>query len=178
MNKLSCFFLSVCFNLLLVSCNTNSPKNAAAQQGEEVADTIVEVSNEDVEMNAIIARARQTKNIFIKAYKNPNPGQKDFLVKYPFQTDGSSHLDTEHIWLSDILTKDGKYYGIVANDPFEIKKMKLGDLVTFNMENISDWKYIDNGYLVGGESIVYFYKQMTPKEKKQFEKEAGFKIRE
>jgi uncharacterized protein YegJ (DUF2314 family) len=140
-------------------------------------DTVSKVSAEDIEMNKIISDARKTVDDFVKELTNPNTKAIDFTVKYPFATDPGSGADKEHIWLSDIVIKNNKYYGVVANEPFYIKNMKINDIVEFDINEISDWKYILDGYLVGGKSIIYFYDQMSDKEKKDFEEQAGFKIR-
>jgi uncharacterized protein YegJ (DUF2314 family) len=128
-------------------------------------------------MNAIIDQARGSINEFLKEYNNPSSTCTDFSVKYPFDTDTGSVSSKEHIWLENIEENGGKYYGIVINDPFYIKNMKFGDKVEFDINKISDWKYIENEFLIGGKSIVYFYDRMSEKEKKDFEKEAGFKIK-
>lgn len=141
------------------------------------SDSVVSVKSEDKEMNLIIEQARGSVNEFLKELNNPNSAGTDFTVKYPFDTDPDSKNSKEHIWLENIEEIDGKYYGVLANDPFYIKSMKLGDKVEFNIDQISDWKYVKNGYLVGGKSIIYFYNQMSEQEKKDFEKEAGFKIK-
>jgi uncharacterized protein YegJ (DUF2314 family) len=141
-------------------------------------DSVTSVSSENEAMNAIINQARGSVNEFLKEYSNPNSICTGFAVKYPFDTDPGSKSTKEHIWLDEIEKKDGKYYGIVDNDPFYIKGMKLGDKVEFNINKISDWKYVKDGFLVGGKSIVYFYDRMSEKEKKDFEKESGFKIKE
>jgi uncharacterized protein YegJ (DUF2314 family) len=77
----------------------------------------VNVKSEDEEMNQIIEQARASANIFLKELDNPNSTATDFSVKYPFNTDPGSQDSIEHIWLSDIEEMNGKYYGIVANDP-------------------------------------------------------------
>jgi uncharacterized protein YegJ (DUF2314 family) len=45
-----------------------------------------------------------------------------------------------------------------------------------NISEISDWKFIDGKRLVGGYTIRYFYERMSPKEREDFLKEAGFDL--
>lgn len=141
------------------------------------SDSVINVKSEDEEMNLIIEEARGNIDKFLKELNNPNSLASDFSVKYPFDTDPGSKSTKEHIWLENIDKVNEKYYGIVVNDPFYIKNMKYGDKVEFNINKVSDWKYVENGYLVGGKSIIYFYNRMSESEKKDFEKEAGFKIK-
>lgn len=158
--------------ICLVGCNNILP---VEKRGD---DSVVDVKEDDEEMNLIIEQARESVNDFLNEFNNPNTSGTKFAVKYPFDTDSGSSCSKEHIWLEQIEEVDEKYYGIVVNDPFYIKSMKYGDKVEFDINNISDWKYEENGYLVGGESIRYFYNRMSKQEKKDFEEEAGFKIKD
>jgi uncharacterized protein YegJ (DUF2314 family) len=161
--------------LLLVSTNScTKNENGKDARGTE---TVVSVSKEDEEMNAIISEARKSIKQFEDAFNKPKSGQSDFSVKYPFETDPGSKNSIEHIWLVNITHEKEKYFGIVGNDPFYIKKMKLGDKIEFDIHNVSDWKYIEDGYVVGGKSIKYFYDRMNDDEKKQFEKQSGLKFK-
>jgi uncharacterized protein YegJ (DUF2314 family) len=141
-------------------------------------DSVISVKSEDQEMNLIIDQARESVSEFLKELNNPNSSGTDFSVKYPFDTDPGSTTSKEHIWLEQIQQIDGKYYGIVINDPFYIKSMKYGDKVEFDINKVSDWKYVEDGFLVGGKSIIYFYDRMSEEEKKDFLDNAGFKIKE
>ena len=171
MKKSFIIFCLLVLSLNLVACNKSL---YTEKRGN---DSVISVKSEDKEMNLIIEQARGSVNEFLKELNNPNSAGTDFAVKYPFDTDPGSKSSKEHIWLENIEKIDGKYYGVLANDPFYIKSMKIGDKVEFNIDKISDWKYVVNGYLVGGKSIIYFYNQMSEEEKKDFEKEAGFKIK-
>lgn len=167
-------FIILCLAIFLLNSVGCTSSLHTVKRGN---DSVTSVSSEDQEMNAIIEEARGSIKEFLKEYNNPNSACTDFAVKYPFDTDPGSENSKEHIWLENIEKKDGKYYGIVCNNPYYIKKMKFGDKVEFDINKISDWKYIENGFLVGGKSIVYFYDRMSDNDKKNFEKEAGFKIR-
>lgn len=156
----------------LVGCKNSLP---IEKRGN---DSVISVKSEDQEMNLIIDQARKSVNVFLDELNNPNSLGTDFMVKYPFDTDPGSATSLEHIWLGEIEQIDSKYYGIVINDPFYIKSMKYGDKVDFDINKVSDWKYVENGFLVGGKSIIYFYNRMSEEEKKDFEQQAGFKIKD
>ncbi|MBC8060797.1 MAG: DUF2314 domain-containing protein [Clostridiaceae bacterium] len=162
---------------LIILCLNLSGCNKSLSVEKRGDESVINVKSEDKEMNQIIEKARQSVNDFLKELNNPSTSGTDFSVKYPFATDAGSESSKEHIWLVNIEKNNDKYYGVVANEPFYIKNMKIDDKVEFNIEEISDWKYIENGFLVGGKSIIYFYNQMPDGEKKDFEKAAGFKIK-
>jgi uncharacterized protein YegJ (DUF2314 family) len=142
------------------------------------SDNVVGVRTGDEEMNRIISEARSSVSQFLAVLKQPKPNQRDFSVKFPFSTDPGSASNIEHIWLSQIENKDGKYYGTVANDPYYIAKMKLGDVVEFDPQKISDWKYVEDDRLVGGKSIVFMLKNVSKEERAQVLSEIDFDIPE
>jgi uncharacterized protein YegJ (DUF2314 family) len=124
-------------------------------------------------MHNAVTEARKTIRQFIKALKHPATGQEDFEVKKAF-TEGNQ---VEHIWIADVQII-GKHLlqGRVDNQPRKITGVKLGQVVTVNPKEISDWLYIDNGNLVGGYTVRVHYDELSPKEKAEFDREATFKI--
>jgi len=169
--------IAICVIALLILTTLACEKNSVEKEGsgDEVVYT---VSDENSEMNKIIAEARQNIGQFISALRDPSPSQSDFSVKYPFETDPEHGQGNEHIWLLDIKVVNGEYRGTIANDPFYIKKLKLGDEVPFDINKISDWKYIEDGSIVGGNSIKYIYNQMSESEKEEFVEQTGYKFKE
>lgn len=170
MRKKYVVLVLIILSLILVGCG------AVVNKDTKGDNHVINVKSEDEEMNLIIEDSRKTTGEFLKELNNPNTTAVDFGIKYPFDTDLGSKCSVEHIWLSDIYKNNNKYYGIVVNNPIYIKGLKFGDKVEFDINKISDWKYVDNGFLVGGKSIIYFYDHMSKEEKENFEKEAGFKI--
>jgi len=161
--------------LISVLLFTNCQKFSKEKRGDE---TVTKVSPTDNEMNTIIAESRKTFNTFYKEYESHKYYQRDFSVKYPFKTDPGNINDIEHIWLVRLTMEKNKYYGIVANEPFYIKKMKIGDKVMYDPKKISDWKYVENGYLVGGKSIIYLLKNDSRDERNAVLKQIDYRIKD
>jgi len=132
-----------------------------------------QVQNEHNAMHQAVTKARKTVGKFIDALKHPVAGQTDFEVKKPF-VQGS---DVEHIWLSDVQFSGSRFQGRVDNTPRKIHGLKVGQLVSVNPNEISDWVYVDNGKLVGGYTIRAHYNELTPDQKKEFDRQADFRIK-
>ncbi len=128
-------------------------------------DAVTAVPGDDTAMNSIIENARNTVNDFVLHFKNPEKGEHSFTVKYPFATDPGSESTVEHIWLNEIKIKDGRYFGKIANDPFDIKKYKYGDEVQFDIHKITDWMYIKNHKIIGGRSIQFLIESIPENER-------------
>jgi uncharacterized protein YegJ (DUF2314 family) len=60
--------------------------------------------------------------------------------------------------------------------PEKIKGLKLGQVVSANPDEISDWAYINNGTLVGGYTIRAHYNELTPEPRKAFDRSADFRL--
>ena len=132
-----------------------------------------QVPHDHAAMHNAVIEARKTIREFIKALRHPVPGQEDFEVKKAF-TEGNK---VEHIWISDVqIVGHHLLQGRVDNQPRKITGVKLGQVVTVNPKEISDWLYVDNGKLVGGYTVRVHYSELSPKEKAEFDREANFKI--
>ena len=116
----------------------------------------INIKTDDEALNIIREKAQDAFPQFIRRLQSPSPGEDMFRVKYPFPADPGSGFTVEHLWLKDIRFRDGRYYGVVTNQPFHIAGINQGDLVPFLPDDISDWMYLKDGYIVGGLSIRYF----------------------
>lgn len=158
--KILIVFLTFC----LISC-----KNSDKIERENQPD-IYNVAGNDKEMNEAILKANQTLSNFNAALANKEIEVKSLKVKFENQT------DVEHIWLSDVEFKDGKYSGILDDEPEYIKDHKLGDLINVDNKDISDWMYVENGKLFGGYTIRVLRNRMSETEREQFDAESGMEI--
>jgi uncharacterized protein YegJ (DUF2314 family) len=131
-----------------------------------------DVKKDHAAMHRAVLKARRTIGTFIAALQRPGPGQKDFEVKKPF-VQGN---EVEHIWLSDARFSGNRLHGRVDNVPKKIRGLKVGDFVSVNPDEISDWAFVDNGRLVGGYTIRALYDELPPEQKKQFDQAADFRI--
>lgn len=158
--KIIISLLLLCF----LSC-----KNSDKVERENQPD-IYTIKETDKEMNEAIEKANKTLTDFNSALINPKIEVKALKVKFKNET------DVEHIWLSDVKFKDGKYSGVLDNEPEYIKDHKIGDLINVDNKDISDWMYIENGKLFGGYTIKVLRNQMSDNEKEQFDAESGMQI--
>jgi len=158
--KIIMALLALCF----ISCK-NSNKLERENQ-----PAIYDVEGSDKEMNTAIENANQTLADFNTALLNPEIEVKSLKVKFQNET------DAEHIWLSNVEFKNGQYIGVLDNEPEYVKDYKLGDTVTVENKNISDWMYIENGKLFGGYTIRVLRNRMSESERKQFDAESGMEI--
>lgn len=150
--------------LCLVSCKES---NKIERENEPA---IYGVESEDKEMNAAIEKANQTLNDFNIGLSNPKAQSQALKVAF---TDSNG---TEHMWVGNVEFNNGKYSGILNNDPEFVTEYKAGDKIDIDSSKISDWMYIENGKLFGGYTIKVLRNRMTDEERKQFDAESGMQI--
>jgi uncharacterized protein YegJ (DUF2314 family) len=135
-------------------------------------DRTVPFSPDDVEMEAAIRDAKENFRQFIEAFFKPTPQQKNFLVKVVFDEGGQQ----EHIWLADLDFGGKNPSGVVANEP-KLPSLKFMQRVEFQPSYISDWMYIEDGYLVGGFTTRVIRGRMTPEERQELDARTPYKYR-
>jgi uncharacterized protein YegJ (DUF2314 family) len=108
-------------------------------------DNIISVDGEDAEMLAAISQAKESIESFLQAFFNPKPNQESFLLKVAFE----HQTGREHIWLADLDLNSTPPTGVVANET-EIKGLEFMSRTEFSMGNITDWMYLEDGFLMGG----------------------------
>jgi uncharacterized protein YegJ (DUF2314 family) len=122
---------------------------------------VVKVTSADVDMNAAIARARDTLPTFWASFDAPKPSETGHGLKVRFAL-GPHRF--EHIWVSEVeKLPDGNFSGRFANQPSDLPEKNEGDQVEFKQADITDWLFIRNGKVVGGETMKPLLKSM-PKE--------------
>jgi uncharacterized protein YegJ (DUF2314 family) len=136
-------------------------------------DKTVPFSSEDADMEAAIRQAKSNFRHFIEAFSHPTEQQKSFLVKVVFD----ERDQREHIWLADLDFRGERPSGVVANEP-NLPSLKFMQRVEFEPSYISDWMFIEDGYLVGGYTTRVIRSRMTPEERREHDARAPYKFRE
>jgi len=151
--------------LLLVSA-VLLPLLTSCSRDQSRRDQTVSVEDDDPEMVAAIAKARDTLPKFWQALEQRSRGESDFALKVKI-TDQNR---TEHFWATNIERKDGKITGTIDNDPNIVQQVKLGEGIQINEADISDWFYLRGENMVGNYTLRVLFKQMPPEEVDRYKK--------
>ncbi len=162
--------------LLAIGCASPSPRTTHPLAREVMRPgtepEYFKVSDNDAAMMAAVRQARRNLPTFVDALQHPAKGQRKFEVKKPFIKDAM----VEHIWLSDVTYSGGRFHGRVDNHPRLITGVKMGDRVSVNPNEITDWAFVDKGQLMGGYTIRELVNELPADRRAAFEKEAEFHI--
>jgi uncharacterized protein YegJ (DUF2314 family) len=136
----------------------------------------ISVASEDADINRAITQAKSTFGTFSGALNTDGADRDAFAVKIAFEADADSGSESEHIWLSDVRVSGDKITGLINNEPEYIARLSMGDEVTVDVADLSDWYYIQDGKMIGGYSIRVFRDRMSAEERAQFDSGLGFRI--
>jgi uncharacterized protein YegJ (DUF2314 family) len=132
---------------------------ATAGAKAEDRSPVINVPSADAEMNAAIARARATLPTFWASFEAQRLSETGHSLKVRFP---NPHDNGEHIWIADVKKlADGRYSGRFANAPRYLPGEREGDVAAFKEADISDWMFMRNGKIVGGETIKPLLKSMS-----------------
>jgi uncharacterized protein YegJ (DUF2314 family) len=123
-------------------------------------ESTVIAAQADTGILRIADEAQSGLSVFFRQLARAQAGESNFSVKYPFAADEGGGVGTEHIWLTGIHFKDGRYYGKLAGTPVHLSGLRRGDTVTFIADDITDWMYVKDGKIVGGFSIKYLLEKI------------------
>jgi uncharacterized protein YegJ (DUF2314 family) len=113
-------------------------------------------------MDVAQARARASVDDFITSLR---VGTADYYgVKHGFTTVTNGE---EHCWISNLRYQDGKFTGTIDNEPEAVPHLKVGDTVTVDRSEISDWMVRKNDVIYGAYTLRVLLEK-RPDEAKEY----------
>jgi len=120
-----------------------------------------------------IEKARLTLHYFEECLKQPKEGQDFFSIKVKI-VDGKY---AEHIWLTEPnFDEEGNLYGVVGNEPLNVKTVKLNQNIGIDRALVTDWMLVQEGRLIGGYTIRAIREGLTAEDLKRFDEDFGIII--
>jgi uncharacterized protein YegJ (DUF2314 family) len=146
----------------------------ARSSGDAPKDEVIYVKSGDRTMTAAIAKAQASLETFRTVLAAPPAGTKSFSVKVGFPWGIKD--DREHIWLTEPKLAATTVTGTINNEPVDATSLKLGEVVTAPLADISDWMYVENGVLRGGYTLRVLLDKMSPETRSKMLGEMGFRL--
>jgi uncharacterized protein YegJ (DUF2314 family) len=153
-NKLSWRFMGIAFVFLAF----------VAIPPAVAEDKVYSFSESDPEMNAAIRKARDSLPIFWSKFAAPSSHEKDFTLKIKIDDENG----TEHFWCGMIEGNSTSATCVIDNDPQTVKSVSIGQRIAADPASISDWMYMRDGKIVGGETIRVILPRLSKDEAEEF----------
>ncbi|MEJ8560164.1 DUF2314 domain-containing protein [Yoonia sp. GPGPB17] len=114
-------------------------------------DPTFNFATDDASMNAAMAEARDTLDVFLENTLSDGQSAPQTMLKVSIPTANGNEI----IWVSPFAqTSATEWIGILANQPQDIKGANAGDTVTFDTTQIADWAlFSEDGVMYGGYTI-------------------------
>jgi uncharacterized protein YegJ (DUF2314 family) len=125
------------FALLAAGCSSenHSATTAPTVTQSAAGKPVVGFSDKDADYQKAVAEARRTMPSFLKRLANPQP-HEFFYVDAGLPTPKG---DPEHIWIRDVKYADGKYTGVLTDEPLNVPGKHKEDTVTVDEKDVDDW---------------------------------------
>lgn len=107
-------------------------------------ENVVAYHTSDEAMNAAKKKARETLPRFLELVNAGTAGT--YTLKFPLTQNG----ETEHIWMQLLDYQDGTFVGLLANDPVNGTKYKMGDQMEVAKADVEDWMVRTDEVIYGG----------------------------
>ena len=166
-------FILLALAASLVGCGRSSSSSSAMSNG------IIPVGAGDPQMEAAMREARAHLPEFWRVisddYKRVIPVYAGAMVKAYFFDPGAPKSG-EHMWVQGV-DYDGKTItGTLADTPGHIRSVKTGQQVSFPLERLSDWFYVENGKAVGAYTVKLLRTRMSAIERREHDSHYPFRF--
>jgi uncharacterized protein YegJ (DUF2314 family) len=134
------------------------------EKGER--DEIAIVAKSDPVMAAAMRKARAELPGFLAIAAAPKPGMEAFAVKVAIRESS----DAEYFWIDPFTSSGRQFSGVINNEPRMVHSVKLGQTITFDLSEVVDWMYIDNGEMKGNYTACALLTSAPAQEVEEFKK--------
>ena len=128
-------------------------------------DQVIPYSEKNHSMNDAIAHAQQTLPLFFAQYYEDYEDSGEFLALFSVKVEmtTSDGIGSEHIWVSPFVrTSENEFFGLLANEPEDLKNLSYGSEVTFTVDQISDWSYSRDDRAFGNFTTRVMLPDLSP----------------
>jgi uncharacterized protein YegJ (DUF2314 family) len=133
--------------LLAAACGPAAPADERVVEREGQPD-IVNYDAADRAMNKAVEDARSKLPYFLERFAAPAANESDFMLKVAFPVPAPGD-GVEHMWVINPQKVAEGFSAELNNEPYYIKNLKVGQVVTFPEDQISDWGFSREGKLIG-----------------------------
>jgi uncharacterized protein YegJ (DUF2314 family) len=161
----------------LIGCEPSG--STSTTMSSDTKPTLTPVQSDDAEMLAAMQTARDRFPEFWREvsadYKRVIPALGGSMVKAYFY-DAAAPQSGEHMWVSEV-EYDGKTItGVLADTPRQLRSVRSGQQVSFPLERLSDWFYVDGGKAIGAFTVRLLRTRMTAEQRQAHDSHYPFRF--
>lgn len=130
------------------------------------------IRDDDPSMRAAVTRAQNNVLHFEQHIARPGPGEKDFAVRMAVREND----EVEYFWLANTTWDGNVFRGEIDDEPDTVTTVHIWQKMLCAPTDISDWMYVKDGRLVGGETIRVVRDRMTEDQRRRFDSRVPFRF--
>jgi uncharacterized protein YegJ (DUF2314 family) len=143
-----------------------------AQIRKKTTENMYSTTDEDTAMNAAMATARRRFGQFDSAFRSGKYEPRQFSIKVRF----SNPNGHEYIWVTEIVSQKGQYWGVLSDTPATVINARFGDKLPISRRDVADWLYGRDSILHGGFTIRVLEQRMSKEERARHDANFPFKL--
>ena len=155
--------------LALIACSSTAFGQSLVERAEK--DELYHAQDEDADMQRAFQKANKSLPGFLDIWRSPPKDAHNFAVKVGLK-EGD---DTEYFWVSPFREEGEGFKGVLNNQPRMVRKVAMGDEISFTRAEIVDWLYYSNGKMVGNFTACAMLRREKESDRKDFEKSYGLR---
>jgi uncharacterized protein len=141
--------------------------------------SVIPVQAGDPEMQAAMQTARDRFPEFCREvsadYKRVIPALGGSMVKAYFHDAGAPQTG-EHMWVSEV-EYDGKMItGVLADTPRQLHSVRSGEQVSFPLERLTDWFYVEGDKAIGAFTVKLLRARMSAEQRRAHDSHYPFRF--
>ena len=168
--------ISILAMILAFSSCERSNSTSSPMSSQSKPD-LIPVQSDDTEMLAAMQTARDRFPEFWREvsqdYKRVIPALGGSMVKAFFH-DPAEAQSGEHMWVSEVEYDGTTITGVLADRPRHVRSVRTGEQVSFPLERLSDWFYVDDDKAVGAFTVRLLRTRMTDEERREHDSHYPF----
>lgn len=82
----------------------------------------------------------------------------------------------EHMWVSEVAYDGKTITGVLADVPRQLRSVQSGQQVSFPLERLSDWFYVDGGRAVGAFTVRLLRTRMSAEQRRAHDSHYPFRF--
>ncbi len=97
------------------------------------------------------------------------------MVKACFY-DAAAPQSGEHMWVTDVGYDGTTITGVLADTPYKVSSVRSGEQVSFPLERLSDWFYVNGDKAVGAFTVRLLRTRMTEEQRREHDSHYPFRF--
>jgi uncharacterized protein YegJ (DUF2314 family) len=132
-------------------------------------DEVSLVLHDDPAMERAFKKAKHTLDGFLDLAADPPPGSEFYAVKVGIRQGN----ETEYFWISPFTANGRSFTGQVNNTPRIVTRVREGETIEFERDEIVDWTYYSNNKMRGNFTACALLTHESLEDAAQFMAEYG-----